>query len=78
MITDTMNPFSEDIVQEHISNIASGKAASQDTTSFLLGISLMGNQERENFIQESVADPSRFERSIPRQKLKVSEGKKSR
>ena len=70
-----MNPFSDEINQEHLFNIASGKAASPDTTSFLLDIIRIGTETREKFIEECVEDTSRFERPITRQKLKTLRSK---
>lgn len=78
MIKETMNPFADHIDKEHLFNIASGKAASSDTESFLLNIVSTGNKARDKFIDECADHPSRFEDPIPRQRLNTfgNEGKK--
>ena len=60
MIKETMNPFADDIDKEHLFNIASSKAASPDTESFLLNIVSTGNKARDKFINECAHDPSRY------------------
>ena len=42
-------------------NIVSGKAASPETTKFLLNVSSMGFMAQKKFIQECIEDPKRFE-----------------
>ena len=48
MIKETINPFADDIDKKHLFNLASGKAASPDTESFLLDIVSTGNKARVN------------------------------
>ena len=76
-IEDSLNPFSTTLRNEFMFNIGSGKAASPETTKFLLNVSSMGFMAQKKFIQECIEDPKRFEESIPREKLKTfaTEGK---
>ena len=78
MIKKTMNPFADDIDKEHLFNIASDKAPSSDTESFLHNIVSTGNKARDKFITECAHHPSHFENPIPRQRLNTfaNEGKK--
>ena len=70
LITDTMNPFSDDINQERLFNIATGKSTTEETCNFLLNINQLGHSLMENFIKECVEDAARFEKPIAKQKLK--------
>ena len=45
-ITNTMNPFSREVDSSNLFNIATGKAAKEETSSFLLNITSMGQQKR--------------------------------
>ena len=70
-IGETMNPFSEEISKEHLFNIASGKAAKDETKHFLLSIAEMWKETKESFISECVKRPERFEERIARIKLQT-------
>ncbi|XP_057306368.1 uncharacterized protein LOC130644684 [Hydractinia symbiolongicarpus] len=69
MVKETMNPFNDAIEKQYLFNIASGKAASPDTTKFLLNIVSVGSKARDKFIDECSKDPARFEKPIRRQTL---------
>ena len=76
-IEDSLIPFSATLRNEFMFNIGSGKAASPETTTFLLNVSSIGFMVQNKFIQECIEVPKRFEESIPREKLKTfaTEGK---
>ena len=65
LIDTTMNPFSENIPKEQLYNIGSGRAASQETTNFLLTCKQIGSNAREKFI----TDNKRFEKKLSKQKV---------
>ena len=66
-----MNPFSETVPKDELFNISSGKAASSETSKFLLGCQKLGSDAREKFIKECRADEKRFEQKITKQNLKT-------
>ena len=78
VISESVNPFSPHVQKEFLFNITTGKSASAETTASLLNISSTGVSAQNDFIDECVADPSRFEKPIKRQKLRTfdSEGAK--
>ena len=51
-------------------NIGSGKAASKETTLFLLHVTAIGNRAGEEFIEECKNNPKRFEERIKKQDTK--------
>lgn len=65
-LQQNMNPFSADVNSDFLFNIATGKAAPESTTCFLLNVEANGNQLRETFIAECCEDPKRFELAIKR------------
>ena len=71
LIKETMNPFSETVPKDELFNISSGKAASSETSTFLLGCQKLGSDAREKFIKECRADEKRFEQKITQQKVKT-------
>ena len=70
VIYETVDPFPLHTENEFLFNIAAGKSASADTD-FLLDASRMGWDFEKEFIDESVADPSRYEKPIKRQKVRT-------
>ena len=58
-----MNPF-HDITKNQLLNITTGKAASKELTDFLLSVNQNGQHLREQFIDECITKPSRFEERI--------------
>ena len=79
LIKETMNPFS-DVQPNLLFNLGSGKAASQETTNFLLHVFDYGNNARDRFVDECAKYPAHFMKSITRTAIKTfaSEGKKFR
>ena len=73
LIEDTINPFEESLDRNHLFNIATGKAASQETTTFLLSIEKIGNESKNLFVEQCLEDSARFEKSIKRQKVQTFE-----
>ena len=69
-IAETMNPFSGLIDKNYLSNITTGKAAHEETATFLLYIMKIGRKGRDQFIDDCVKDSSRFSQPIKRQKIK--------
>jgi hypothetical protein len=62
------NPFTKQEERsddgQHLYNICSGKAASKETTSFLLKVRENGYTTREKFIVSCIGDPASFEKLI--------------
>ena len=69
-VVETMNPFSPSIDKDHLFNIATGKAAQEETAIFLLRVKATGRNAKNQFIKGCVEDSSRFSRPIKRQKIK--------
>ena len=70
LIEEVVNPFSETISLDTLYNIASGKAASKETSDFLFNIKAIGSKAQETFIQECIEDPIRFDhKRVKRQNL---------
>jgi len=61
------NPFHGG--DDNLYNISTGKAASNETKSFLLNVIEIGARARDEFIQNCVQDPKSFERPISRQRI---------
>ena len=66
---NAMNPFDSDLDKEVLYNIATGVAAPQDISDFLLTAEEVGSHQRERFIAECVDDESRFEKAIRRNNI---------
>ena len=73
LIEDTINPFEESLNRNHLFNIATGKAASEETANFLLAVEEIGNKSKHLLIEECLEDSARFEKSIKRQKVQMFE-----
>ena len=56
-----LKPFSPEINQKKIFNIATGKRATLETKEFLLNARKIGEDAKRQFIDECVDDPERFE-----------------
>ena len=69
-VVETMNPFTQTIDKDHLFNIATGKAAQDDTAAFLLEVPLTGSKAKDEFIEGCAEDSSRFSQPIKRQKIK--------
>lgn len=70
-VCDNINPFSDDINPRELFNLSTGKAASSETSAFLLNVTSIGAKQRDNFIQECVNDSNRFNRPIKRNSVKT-------
>ena len=68
-IQESLNPFSKETPKDQLYNIRSGKAASTDTSKFLLNVNRIGPELRETFISECIADSTRFERRLQKRKI---------
>jgi hypothetical protein len=64
-----VNPFSKDNDKYNLYNISTGQAVSEDIGHFLLNVEKLGNEQREQFINERSEDAERFERPIKRNKI---------
>ena len=67
-LEDTCNPFSEDAPSTLV-NITTGKAATQATSKYLLGILKRGHSLRCKFYEECVADDARLLKTVKRVKV---------
>ena len=68
-IEETINPFSYLVDPKCLLNIETGKAASDETLTFLLNVKETGNKQRESFIKEVNERPARFEEPIKCNKM---------
>ena len=66
-IKECCNPFES--ANENLHNIFTGKQASVATKTSLLNVSEDGEKRRKAFVKECKEDPSRFEKTIKREKL---------
>ena len=64
-----MNPFDNDKDRNYLFNIASGKSVSDAACDFLLNCYETGKHAHEEFLNECLEDPNRFEENIKRQKV---------
>ena len=64
-------PFSSNIDQTILIDIATGKSASEETANFLLNIDALGKSSREKFITECIAKRTRFEQKLTKQKVRT-------
>lgn len=64
-----MNPFDVNVDEDFLLNIATGKAAKDETAQFLLTVEERGEKLRETFINECLVNPARFEQRIKRNKI---------
>lgn len=78
VILASADPFNME--SELLVNIHTGKSATSEVTDSLLSIKQVGRERHDAFIQECGADPGRFEKPIPRNKLKtfVDQGARNR
>lgn len=65
-VCKNINPFGDDLNQTKLFNISSGRAASKETTEFLLGVEIIGTKLMETFVKECRKDNQRFERPLKR------------
>ena len=63
------NPFTVD--SEAIVNIQTGRAATNEITESLLKVESIGREKHDTFVAECISDPTRFERSIPQNRLRT-------
>ena len=68
VISETVDRFPLHTEKELLFNIATGKSASAETTAFHLYVSRTRCDFQKEFIDECVADSSRFEKPIKREK----------
>ena len=59
-ITETMNPFLGLIDKNYLFNIATGKAAHEETATLLLDVMETGRKARDQFIENCVKNSGRF------------------
>ena len=69
-LKELINPF--DLLDKyHLYNLATGKAAAQEAEAFMLNISSIGDEQRNQFIDECTEKSKRFEERIKRQVVKT-------
>lgn len=69
-LNKNVNPFCEELNQDKLFNLSSGRAASAETTECLLNAKSNGLQQMNTFIKECQLDKKRFERGIKRNVIK--------
>jgi len=70
LVKDSCNPFSELATSsDQLLNIASGKAVSQETTSYLTNCLENGHDLRQQFENECATDKQRFLKPLKRRKV---------
>ena len=69
-IEDTLNPFGEALSDENLCCISTGKAVPDDVKGDLIHCMDKGKEWCDEFASECFADPNRFEKPIPRHKVK--------
>lgn len=65
-----INPFDDDLNPTKLFNLSSGKAASTETTEFLLNFEETGIKQMKVFIDECRADKKRFDRPLKKNAIK--------
>lgn len=68
-IKRNMNPFDENVDQNNLFNIVTGKALTEESANFLLEVNTLGNKYKEDFIKDCSVDLNRFEQAIKRSKI---------
>ena len=69
-IIDMRNPFHDKLQESKLFCLSTGRAASDETTSQLLRCMELGTKYAEAFKTECVKNPLRFEKPIPRRKIR--------
>jgi hypothetical protein len=71
MVETTMNPFVESLQEDsNLYCLADGKKMPDEVKEDLLNVFVMGDKWKDEFVQECLKDPARFERLLPRKKVK--------
>lgn len=68
-VENNINPFNSEIDKDNLFNISTGKSATEKVKHYLLNIGSIGDDRRNNFIQECSLDSQRFEATIKRQEI---------
>lgn len=68
-VNQSINSFQENLNPDHLFNVSTGKAASEETCTFLLNAISIGKDGLNSFIEECKLSPKRFEEPIRRQKV---------
>lgn len=69
-VEKNINPFSDDLNRSKLFNLSSGKAASPETTEFLLNVEVNGLKQMQTFIKECINDKDRFDRPMKKNVVK--------
>lgn len=69
-VKKNMDPFSDDLNPSKLFNLSSGKAASAETTEFLLNFEQNGIKQMKMFINECKVDSKRFDRPLKKNVLR--------
>ncbi len=71
MITATMNPFSDSLIDNtYLYCLADGKQMPEEVKHDMLNISILGREWKDEFLQECFKDITRFDKPIKRRNLK--------
>ena len=65
-LSETIDPFRPQVNPTVLFSLKTGKPASEVTEAYLLNVFADGKSDRDQFVQESLADNSRFEQPIKR------------
>ena len=68
-IKSMLNPFLKDIHKDVLFNIKTGRQASASVENYLLTAKKVGDEKRDQFVQECQDDANRFEKSISKTKI---------
>lgn len=69
-INKNINPFNKQIDENNLFNIVTGRAASDETASFLLNINDLGEKQKNAFIVGCNSNQDRFEATIQKNAIK--------
>ena len=69
-VSSTMNPFAPQTQSDDLYCLSTGVRVSDDVKQDLLGCLEKGSKWKEEFLSGCIADPKRFEKPIPRRKVK--------
>lgn len=68
-IKKNINPFDPTIDKDQLFNITTGKATTEQISNFLLNADILGQEQKDEFLEKCGSDPDRFEQSIKRNKI---------
>lgn len=70
LVSENIDPFSDELNRAKLFNLSTGKAAKEDTTYFLMNFEDNGTKQMKTFIEECKADHKRFDRPLKKNSIK--------